>query len=136
MKNIFYLSILLVFISSCTSITEKEAKEFVISHFNEKVGGELAVEPFKADIGDSLIFHNLATGWSGRPDWVLDNSLVTADWFYEEVQNMATLMSGGVYVLFKAMGSQQICKLYGLRCSWNINVDVKIASHYHRGGFQ
>ena len=84
MKNIFYLSILLVFVSSCTSITEKEAKEFVISHFNEKVGGELAVEPFKADIGDSLIFHNLATGWSGRPDWVLDNSLVTADWFYED----------------------------------------------------
>ena len=49
---------------------------------------------------------------------------------------MTTLMGGGVYVLFEAMGSQQISKLYDVRCRLIIDMDVKIASHYQRGGVE
>ena len=84
MKKIFYFSVLLFFASACTTISEKEAEEFIVSHFAEKVGGELAIEPFISDFDESLGLHNLATGWSGTPKWVNDKSLVTADWFYED----------------------------------------------------
>jgi tetratricopeptide (TPR) repeat protein len=84
MKKIFYFSVLLVFTSACTTISEKEAEEFIVSHFEEKVGGELAIESFIDDFDESLDLHNLATGWSGTPKWVANKSLVTADWFYED----------------------------------------------------
>ena len=97
MKKIFSIICISVLLLGCSknNLDKSQVKEFVISHFNEQVGGEEAIANFIGNISDSITLYNLSNGWSGRPKWVNDHSRVKAEWFYEdsvvaEVKNIET----------------------------------------------
>tara|TARA_B100000768_G_C11239957_1_gene359031 strand:+ start:162 stop:1310 length:1149 start_codon:yes stop_codon:yes gene_type:complete len=85
MKNIIYVLITILILSSCKTELEKDkVEEFIVTHFAEKIGGEEAVDKIKGDAGDSIMMYNLSNGWIGRPEWVNDYSKINAEWFYED----------------------------------------------------
>jgi len=85
MKNTIYIIIISAIFSSCSSGLDKEkVEEFIVTHYAEKIGGEDAIDKFKDDVGDSITMYNLSNGWTGKPEWVNDNSKIKAEWFYED----------------------------------------------------
>ena len=65
-------------------LNEDKVEEFIVTHFAEKIGGEVAIDKLKEDVGDSIFMYNLSNGWIGRPEWVSDHRKIKAEWFYED----------------------------------------------------
>ncbi len=86
MKKIYQIICISILFLGCSNnnLNKDQVKEFVVSHFNEQVGGKEAIANFIGNISDSIILYNLSNGWSGRPEWVNDHSRVKAEWFYED----------------------------------------------------
>ena len=62
------------------SLNEEEIRDFVTTHFAEKVGLDDAVEPFLEDLSDDTRVMNAM--WGTASDY--DKSTVKGEWFYED----------------------------------------------------
>ena len=82
--KIFLSATVIVALYGCqpvgSSLNEEEIRDFVTTHFAEKVGLDDAVEPFLEDLSDDTRVMN-ALGGAARD---YDKSTVKGEWFYED----------------------------------------------------
>ncbi|HAG34344.1 MAG: hypothetical protein ABS25_00475 [Cryomorphaceae bacterium BACL18 MAG-120507-bin74] len=102
MRNLGLILVAFAF-TQCANqtLSESEVKDFVTTHFEEKVGYSDAVTPFLEDIGTDLTVLNTLWGESS----VFPVEDVAADWFYEDsvsVEIFDLYIHGGTAVV---MGS-------------------------------
>ena len=119
-QKIYHIICISILFLGCSNnnLNKDQVKEFVVSHFNEQVGGKEAIANFIGNISDSIILYNLSNGWSGRPEWVNNHSKVKAEWFYED-SVVAEVKSIEMYDNIASVYGNISYYTAGIKTSWN-----------------